>query len=85
LIFLSENISFILMEPEVFVSLIKLLSNENNIKSHSTYFILELYAKIFKSNEKNLPILKLNINEMLSSSTKIIEHYFSLFYFMNGN
>lgn len=74
----SENVSFILICNECFIAFMSQLAISENINSGSCYSILDLYSRILKSNEENLPILKLSISEIIS------DHFFKLFELMNG-
>ena len=80
----SENVSFILIDPECFVTFMSHLAVEENINSSCTYFILDLYTRILKSNEENLPTLKLSVSEIIICGKKFADHFFKLFDLMNG-
>ena len=77
--------SFILIDHECFISLTSLFSIARHINSHSTYTLLDIYVRILKSNEDNLPMLELTVSEMIIFSDKIVNHFFMLYELMNGN
>ncbi len=58
------------MESFCFMPLINLLGKQETINSHTTYFLLELYTKMFKSNDPDMPMLKLNVIDMLICADK---------------
>ena len=61
-----------------------LLGIEKHVKSNSSYSIIDLYVQLLKSNEENLPTLKLTVADMLVFVDKLVEHFFLLFKLMNG-
>ena len=80
----SENVSFILICNECFIAFMSQLAISENINSGSSYSILDLYSRILKSNEENLPILKLSISEIIICAKQFSDHFFKLFELMNG-
>lgn len=71
------------MDHEIFVSLISQLAIKQNIQSNCTFFILDLYSRILKSNEDNLPMLKLTVSDLLICAGKFVDHFFKLFDLMD--
>ena len=73
-----------MIENEFFVPLISQLAINENITSNCSYFILNLYVRILKSNEDDLPMLKPTVSEILVCANKIIDHFFCLFEVINS-
>lgn len=82
--YMSENVSFVLIERECFVSMLGLLGNQKVLNSQATYSILSLYARILSSSEENLPALSLTVADMVVFADKIVSHFFLIFVTMNG-
>lgn len=82
--FMSENVSFVLIEHECFISMLSLLGNQRFLRSQVTLSVLDLYTRILTSNEENLPALTLTVSDIVVFATKITEHFFLLFSCMNG-
>lgn len=72
------------MNNECMISLLSLLTIRKNVESQASYLIIELYSNLLKSNEENLPILKLTLSDMIIFATKLVEHFFFLFEQING-
>lgn len=82
--YMSENISYVLIDRECFISMLSLLGNQRCLNSQVTLSVLDLYTRILTSNEENLPALTLTVSDMVVFAAKIVEHFFLLFACLNG-
>lgn len=82
--FQSQNLSTILVQRECFTGLISQINLIAQQQPNYTLTIMELYNRIFKLDDDDLNLLKLNVADLVNIAYKFVNYFFELTKSING-